>query len=172
MYASSNFFNQEDDILPANQTKRWAPSQNLGNLEIGIGDIILFIRCKGVNRIQAQKYFLSNDRKPHPEVYIDKLIITEVRSNIYSREEYCYKNKLSVDDKLWPDEIKNGPKWEKIFDFEIIKNVEKEIYLHELYKYSNKTENLATFLVEVYQMPNLGRKITEEDYLKLLEYLI
>lgn len=172
MYASSNFFEQKDNVLPAIKTKRWAPSQNLGNLEIGIGDIILFVKCKGLNRIQSQKYFLENNRVPSPELFIEKLIITTVNLNIISREEYCYKNKINFNDKLWPDEINNGPKWTKIFEFNIIKQVDKKIFLKKLYDYSNATESIAVFFTEVFQMPNLGKKITEENYLKFLEYIV
>jgi hypothetical protein len=172
MYASKNFFEEENFILPAIKTKRWAPSQNLSNLEIGIGDIIIFIQCKGENRIQSQKYFLSHKRKPHPNVYINTMFITEVKTNILSREEYCYKKKINKNTALWPDEIQTPMKWDNIFEFNIIKEIKNNISLKELYDYSSKTQRIATFICEVYQMPNLGRKISEEDYLKLLEFMI
>jgi hypothetical protein len=172
MYASSNFYDEINNIKPAVITKRWAPSQNLGNLEIGIGDIILLFKCKGINRITSQKYFLENKRTPHPELVISNLNILKVTSNIFSREEYCIKNKFDFNDYLWPDEIKNGPKWKRIFDFDIIKKIEQPISLSDLYKSSEKSKIISTFFCEVFQSPNLGRKIEEEDYVNLLEYLI
>ena len=172
MYASSNFYKEINNVKPAIITKRWAPSQNLGNLEIGIGDIIILFNCKGINRIVSQKYFLANQRAPHPDLIIHSLNILKVTSNIFSREEYCYKNGYSYDDYLWPDEIKNGPKWKRIFDFELIKTIDKPINLLDLYKNSDKSKITSTFFCQVFQSPNLGRKIDEENYVDLLEYLI
>jgi hypothetical protein len=172
MYASSNFYNEVGGIKPGLITKRWAPSQNLGNLAVGIGDIILFIKCKGINRIQSQKYFLANSRVPHPELFIENMVITKVNSDILSREEYCYKNKIDYNTPLWPDEVKKGAKWKRIFEFDIIKNIHKPIFLNQLYNSSEKGKCVATFLTEVFQKPELARKIKEEDYIKLLEYIV
>jgi len=73
MYASKNFYEEQQNIIPAKESKRWAPCQNLGNIEIGIGDIVLLFNCRGLNRIQAQQYYMANDKTP--SVSLSRLMV-------------------------------------------------------------------------------------------------
>jgi len=66
-------------------------------------------------------------------------------------------------------------KWNRIFDFEIVKRVHRTgspIKLLDLYRYSEKGKEIALQFSEVYHSPQISRKISVEHYVNLLEFLV
>jgi len=99
------------------------------------------------------------------------LTITEVKSKIRSRIEYCQLKKISYKNKLWVnDPFENNIwRWNRVFEFKIIKTISKNILFHELL--NTKTNSFFEAVKDVYCF-RTSREIKLEEYRDLIEKLL
>ena len=130
MYQGSNFDLEENGIKSARKSNVQCPTDNLTSFDLAIGDRILFIKTIGASSQDVQNNFLKVEDKWK----LTELTITEVKSKIRSRIEYCQLKKISYKNKLWVnDPFENNIwRWNRVFEFKIIKTISKNILFHEL----------------------------------------
>ncbi len=134
------------------------------------GDRVLFIKTKGIGRIQLQNKFLK-EKVVDSKWVLEELYIAEVSSKIFSRKEYCQYKKNNFNKQFW----KNDPyqneqwRWNRVFEFVHIKSIRIPINMSELYQ----IEKAKNFVNKSWEALCYGRsrELNLSDYRNLLEVL-
>lgn len=102
METSKNFYEGADGVKPAIESHIWCPTEQLTSLDLGVNDIVIFIKTKGASKQKVQKFYI-------PENWVlDELFIARVKKPIMNRKEYCQINNISYMTPLWYDETLEG----------------------------------------------------------------
>jgi hypothetical protein len=167
MYQGPNFDLEEKRIKPARKSHLWCPTDNLTSLDLAIGDRILFVKTTGGSTQDVQ----NNFDKVKDKWTLNELIIAEVSSKIRNRIEYCQLNNISYNQKLWvKDPLKNNIwRWSRVFEFKIIKTIDRSIILSELL--NSRAKGFVDAVIDVY-CHQYSRELTLNEYRDLIETLI
>ena len=167
MYQGPNFDLEDDGIKSARKSNIWCPSDNLTSFDLAIGDRVLFIKTIGASTQDVQNNFIKVEDKWK----LTELTITEVNSKIRSRIEYCQLKKINYKNKLWVnDPFENNIwRWNRVFEFKIIKTITKNILFSELL--DTKTNSFFEAAKDVYCF-RTSREIKLQEYRDLIEKLL
>lgn len=170
MNQERNFHEDSKDAKAAKDSGIWYPSENLGGLDLDIGDRVLFVRPDGSSRKRVEQEFKKG--KIPEEWMLTSIWIGEISSRITSRREYSHSKHIPYDTKLWRDDRRRiDGSWgsNRVFSFKRVKEIKKELPLQDLHK----SKNLKDFVVAVAQVfiTKKSKEITPAQYRSLLEYL-
>lgn len=174
MYQGPNFIKGTNEVLPAKESGRWCPSNNLNGFDLGVGDTVLFIKTNGARRQELnEKYSLWK---------IESVYEAKVSLSITSREHYYQIKNMTNNSLLWYDETEEGkrdPKirkrkfregfrWNRVFEFRLNNEYNNlDILISEM---PNELKNFKEICKDVYGSGN-AREITMEEYLQLFQYI-
>jgi len=172
LYQGPNFNEGINKIKPARESLIWCPTENLTGFDLAIGDRVLFIKSKGIGRIQLQNK-LQKDGEIDLKWILSEICIAEVTSKIFSRKEYCDHKSYDYNTKqLWKndDNTKGKWRWSRVFEFSIVNIINREINMRDLYA-SKRTTNFSRMCWEAFCYGK-SREITQKDYRNLIEDLL
>lgn len=179
MVQSKNFHAGNEIVLPASQSYRWCPTDNLTGFDLAVKDKVVFVRTQGASKQSVSKDWYTNKRVTEGW-YLKDLWIGEVTTPIKSREEYCAEKNYEINAPLWYDETASGKtdsrvtkrttanRWKRVFEFKpVISLFALNISLNKLYM---GYPELVKAIVEIYT--NKGsREISQALYTAVMEYI-
>lgn len=153
-------------IKPAIESNIWCPTKNISPNEMTVGDKVLFIKTKGINSQNLQKYYESKINL----WYLDEIHVCEVRTPIMSREEYCRRYNIPSDKFLWGSEAKkNEINYNLVFEFRINRSYEElNISIKDL---REVMPNIVDLKMKKLFTTQLDQQIDINEYIELLEYI-
>jgi hypothetical protein len=167
MYQGPNFDSEDKKTKSARKSHLWCPTENLTSFDLAIGDRLIFIKTIGGSTQDVQ----NNFDKIKDKWTLTELVITEVKSKIRNRIEYCQLNKISYAKKLWVnDPFENDIwRWNRVFEFKIIKSINKSILLSELM--NSRAKGFVEAVIDVY-CHQYSRELMLNEYRDLIETLV
>lgn len=174
MYQGPNFNKGNYEAGPACLSGKWCPTENLNGFELGIDDIVLFIKTEGSS---SQDLIKKYDAWKITDVFIGKITL-----RITSRAHYCQLRKINEESLLWYSETEQGKRdsklrkrknsdgwrWKRVFEFKKV-NEYKNLGL----KFIDMPNELGVFkdiCEEVYKQ-QVSRELSVDQYIKLFQYI-
>jgi len=169
MYQGPNFNKGTSTIKPARESHRWCPTENLTGFDLDLRDRVLFVSTSGASTQLVQKAYLARDVQER--WFLEEIYVAEVKSKIYSRQEYCEARRIPYETQLWRADPKRaeGWRWGRVFEFRPITCINKKIRMKDLrQKYS--LGDLVTAITEAFCFRK-SRQIENVLHTRVLEFL-
>ena len=132
MYQGPNFNNGTSAVKPARESHRWCPTENLTGFDLAPGDRVLFVSTSGSSTQLAQRAYLAGNVQEG--WFLEEIYVAEVKSKIYSRQEYCEIHRIPYETPLWKSDPKPVDEWRwgRVFEFRLLTCVNKKTSMKAL----------------------------------------
>jgi hypothetical protein len=170
MYQGPNFNDGTSTVKPARESHRWCPTENLTGFDLAPGDRVLFVRTSGASTQLVQRAYLAG--RLQEGWFLEEIYVAEVRSKIYSQQEYCEVRKIAYENQLWRTDPKriNEWRWGRVFEFYPITCINKKTSMKDLReKYS--LGDLVDAITQAFCFGK-SRQIENVLYTRALESLV
>lgn len=174
MYQGPNFNKGNYEVMSARKSNKWCPTENLNGFELGIDDIVLFIKTEGS---RSQDLIKNFNVWKIVDIYIGKITL-----GITSRTHYCQLRKINEDSLLWYSETEEGkrdPKlrkrknldgwrWNRVFEFKRI-----DEFKNLGFRFIDMPNELNVFKETCEQVfrQQVSRELSVDQYVNLLKYI-
>jgi hypothetical protein len=178
MYQGPNFNNK--GVAPsARDSGIWCPTEAMTGFDLSPGDRVIFVKTSGAATQYVQPPYLAYERGQTKSVnwttgvtqwMIDEIFIAEVVSPIFSRAEYCAKEKIPLSTQLWNNDTKkNGQwRWDRVFEFKKVSSAQPQKSASLIHNKS--TSKFFDCLAEAYCYRK-SRELSSDEYLQFAEVL-
>ena len=171
MYQGPNFNHGDGKILPARKSFIWCPTENLTGFDLAPGDRVLFFKTSGIATQDLQREF-QKENSIDERWALKEIYVAEIKSKIFSRNEFTFHNHLSESEKLWKNDpkISDDWRWNRVFEFRCIKIMNSQTKMSELYA-NTQSKQFVLKALEAFCYGK-SRELSLEEYRNLLEALI
>lgn len=185
MYQGPNF-NQNQPIEAARESKIWCPTNNMSGFDLAEGDRVIFVKTRGASGFKVQPAYhnyksdfeQNGRRKNWPKEVkswiLEEVYIAEVKSAIYSREEYCAIKKIQYEKQLWNNdkfdsETNRWTQWTRVFEFRKVSSASVNKPVFECF--SKSSAPFIDQMTESFCYSGTSRELSAEQYLQFIESL-
>ena len=169
MYQGPNFNNGTPAIKPARESHRWCPTENLTGFDLAPGDRVLFVSTSGASTQLVQRAYLAGDLQGR--WFLEEIYVAEVKSKIFSRQEYCEARRIPYDTQLWRADPKrtDGWRWGRVFEFYPVTCINKKTAMRDL-REKHSLDDLVDAITQAFCFGK-SRQIESTLYTRALESL-